>query len=295
MSLPGSVPWALRELGRRLDDRNASGAIALYVGSTESSVLPARAVEQLDEAQFDIFYRLLDDQVGHQMLQREVALTAVSGSTIAHTLPQRTAEIMSIRDSSMGTDDQPFYAIDGPRTTERGYGIGARGETIQWHNFSVDTSLTYYARVIKEPIHLSYSTVAQAETDAQIFLDLSPTYGLTVRVDDYYTGENVVIESGTLLGSSQQVTGYSQDFATCTLPAAWTLAGTENYSFQSSLPRAMWRAWLADAAAKLAFFHLPSRFGKMEERAEMEYARLVGRVRRSLTGAYGKPRIVVGY
>jgi hypothetical protein len=291
---PGTIPWALREIGQRLDDRETDGTIALYVGSTTSDILPTRAVDQLNEAQYDVFWRLLDESVGLQQLQQEVTLTATSGSTNSHDLPTRTARILKIRESTMDEDCEGYPAVDEDRDCDYGYGIGPRGETIKWHNFDPNPGLSYLAKIIRIPAVLSYGTVGQAETaTTNVRLASTPTYGYNMLADDEYNGEQITILTGTGKELIGDITDYDGSVLDCTVSTAWSLGETDTYSLRCSLPRNIWRAWIAKACARIAYFYRPSFVSKAEEEAEVEYQRLVSGVMRPLQAAYGKPRIVV--
>ncbi|NIR02723.1 MAG: hypothetical protein GTN78_21400, partial [Gemmatimonadales bacterium] len=224
----GTIVWALRQVGRLLDDRNSDGTLALAIGSTTSRTKRARAVDALNEAQHSIFYRLLDEDVARETLSREVALSAVSGDTLSYTIPPRTIEIHGVRDSGMDTDDPPYPALSGTDYSDYGYTIGPRGETIKWHNFLPNGTDTYYARVIEEPIELAYGGFMQAEAASTVALiGDTAEYGELLLDTDNMNGAEIVIESGdTGKGLERTITDMSSagDTTSLTVNSAWTFS-----------------------------------------------------------------------
>lgn len=292
----GSLGWALRQLGRVLDDRNADGTQALYLGSTTSKIRLPRAVEALDEAQQFVFYELLDEDVNREMLAREVALTAVSGDSISYTLTPRAVEVWGMRDSLMGTDDEPYFALPGTRYDDMGYSIGPRGDTIKWHNFTPDSSLTYYVRVCEVPASLVYGGVLQQESASTTMLIADTAeYGDLVLNNDMYNGVEGVIESGTTgKGTEFTITDYanSGSTTTLTLQSAITISSDVKYSTYLTLPRQAYQLVIYKAAEYAAQWAYHDRLPEFQERFNKSFMNTIERLRTVGQDTYHKPWIV---
>ena len=295
----GSLGWALRQLGRVLNDRNADGSISLYLGSTTSKIGIQRAVAALDDAQQQIFYDLLDADANREMLAREVPLTAVSGDTISYSVTPRTIEVWGLRDSLMDTDDDPLMAIHGTDYAEVGYSMGPRGETIKFHNWIPDASLTYYLRVSEEPASLTYGGFLQAESGSTVAL-LADTaeYGDLVLGDDEYNGMQLVVESGTTgKGLKRDITDWANagDTTTASLGSSWTISDDAKYSIGFTLPRAAHQLIILKAATYAAHWVYKDQIDILENRFNRAWASAIDRLRKMSNDSYPKPWIVRSY
>jgi hypothetical protein len=295
----GTLVWALRQVGRLVDDRNSDGSLALAIGSTTAISKRARAVDALNEAQVSVFYDLLDSDVARETLAREVALTAVSGDTQSLALPPRATEWFGLRTGGMGTDDEPIPAVSGTHYGDYGYTVGPRGETIKLHGFST-TGETYYIRVIEEPVSLAYGTFLQAETASTTgMLAATAEYGeLVLDVDDM-NGAEIVVESSSTTGAGTKRTitdmSHSGDTTSITVDAAWTFNASAKWSTRMALPKVAMRLTLLKAAAWIAQWTMPNRVERLEQQYERAWATALQAAQRMSGDAYYRTRLVRDY
>lgn len=287
----GSLAWAVKQLGRHLDDRNADGTLALYIGSTTSSIRIPRAVEAIDDAQQELFYMMLDEAANRELLAREVALSTISGDTISYGLSRRTIEVFGVRTGAMGTDDEPFPGMYGSHYGDYGYTIGQRGESIKWHNFQPDSSQTYYARVVEEPAQLAYGGFLDATTNGStVWVADSAEYGELPLEADNLNGCVLVVESGTGKGSTSVISDYANSGSTTkiTLASTVTVEAASKYSIMLSVPRSAWRPVLLKAAANLAPFVAPHKEESILRRFAAAWQPVLEILRNPTPDAYAK-------
>jgi hypothetical protein len=296
---PGSLPWAVRQLGSELDDREADGSLALTISSTTSATKVTRAVDALDDAQADLFYQLLDLDPNRSMLAREVALSAVSGDSLSYSMPARWIECLGVRDSTMDTDDEPYPALYGTDYTQYGYSVEERGTKIKWHSFTPESTHTYYARVVEEPAPLMYGAFLQAETATTTgMLGASSDYGDLPLNANGLAGCMFVIESATTgAGQERQIVSDTNSGSTTSIvvDAAWTFTSDAKWSTKLTLPRAAWRAVVIGAALRLAPYICPKREAMLQNRFKTAWGSVLQALREPLKTAYAKTRIVRAY
>lgn len=292
----GTVVWALNRLASLVDDRNSNGTLALLIGSTTSKSRRTRAVDALNEAQHAVFFDLLDSDVARETLSREVALSAVTGDTLSLRMPPRAIEILGVRDSGMDTDDMPYPALSGSDYGDYGYTIGPRGETIKFHGFSPESTKTYYARVIEEPVMLAYGGFLKAETASTTgMLGDTAEYGMLMLDEDDLNGCELYIESATTgKGTHRTITDMSSSGSTTsiTVDAAWTFTSDAKWSTQMTLPNPATRLVLLRAAVELAHWTMPHRVDALQERYDKAWNSALQANQRMAGDAYSRTRIV---
>jgi hypothetical protein len=299
---PGSIPAALKTMGRLLDDFNTGGTNLLYAGSTESKILPARAVGLLDQAQQELYDDLLVDGAEKTNLCRKITLVANSSDTQEFDLPPRVMQVYRLRDSNMDDawDMDMHTPIASMGYIDVGWRVEQNNRRIRFTGITPDSNLTYYAWVLRRPPEISYGTVGAASAGGTtITLAATPTYGETMLRDDLYNGAEVAIvtASGTnaAVGTYQRITDYVASTRKATVGTAWTFGAADTYSIVFDLPEVAWPTIILRAAVDaLPVYKKLGAEGaaRLTARADRSYNSVLRLLRDPQPMAVLRPRIV---
>ncbi len=298
---PGTIPAALKRMGVLLDDYDTSGTNRLYVGSTTSKILVARAIDNLGAAQDEIYDDFLTDGAEKTNLCRKVTLVANSSDTQEFLLPPRVMQIYRVTDSDMDdVDDGSMHTpIASMSYLDIGWRVERNNTRIRFSHFAPDSNLTYYAWILRRPPALSYGTVAAAVTAATVKLAVTADYGETLLKDDSYNGAEIAIVTASStndgLGQYQEITDYVGSTRVCTVGSSWTVGTSDKYSIVLDLPEVAWTAIILRAAVNcLGVYKKLGKDGsaRLEKRADRAYQSALALLRDPQPLAVLRPRSV---
>jgi hypothetical protein len=227
----GGLPEMLRELGTELHDEDLSE-------SADGLISRDWAARVLSTAARKVAKRIRHAGVPPATLAPcEFTLTVDPADSERYLLPRRARRVLYAK------DDSGYYdSLDAGELGRSGF--VHEGRAIRFRNVTPTGDLL--ARVMLDPVSLSYGISAAGTGSTSVVLAATPTIGITVLEADYPVGALIAMESGAAQGEIRRVTAFTPATRACTVDAFSSAPDT--YTFLLDLPPVMAPAVVLRAA-----------------------------------------------
>jgi hypothetical protein len=231
------LPDLLYQLGGEIHD------LSLTESADGDRITQAWAVRALDIAQRDVFRRLLKDKVDPDRLNPYTfTLTVDPNDSSRYKLPYKARQILWLKDSN----DTYFDALDTSELGGSGYMFQGNGV---YFTDSVSITGSLSARVICNPVPLSYGQAAANTGSTSVVLDATPNIGENVTEANSYVGCYIAMESGGAVGETRRITAFNTSTRACTVAAFSSApAADDYYTIMMDVPAVMSEAVVRRAA-----------------------------------------------